>query len=723
LFDVQKLDGLLADLSEQAPVPEAVKSYARPEYARGMQFHFDYVARLGMSGRRVLDAGCGVGNWSLALAEHFGHVTSLEFNPDRLAFTRLAGEAAGVGLDLVHGSIEDLPFSDACFDGVFCNGVIFLTDYRQSMAELARVLKPGGMLYVSFDELAWWDHLILDRGPTEPQLLPMSCGMLVNHVADLLQAFALTDAGRTTSGKLFLVSAAVLGTLRSAIAQQKRVLHQLESLWMLRKPLWQILRRGQESIEEVRSHMHQLSASGRFFKSIVDSCERVFRFGTKEQRTVVSQDLLSFVQGKNILSTPRRGYCINREDMRDVAGGLGLDVIGLSAEGAVIVNPERPIAGGVYPTNWGVAEMLARKPDGQCAWMTSVYCRATGRAALSRFSSLIHDPVVTNTPVESAIGTAFWRHYRSALRRIDRSTVFENLIGEVCRGTASDEESFRSIYRFVQDAIFHHPLVQLVDEYGNTRQVSSLETLAAGIGRCGHAARVTCDLFQMAGYQARVTQLHKHVCCEVLFDGRWRVVDADAFKAGIRTTNDDGDWATLDELRAKPVLIDRVPAIGLQLAPYAAWSRGIGGLSVSGYTDVGLAWHRPYVSYLYFGGAPRRPPPPPSINYKRYLDRVVLKAEAVAVGVQRVRVAVGTRSRGWTYGDFPDDAYLEASDDSTASLELAPEDICKGVSIQVPPITLYVNVSSLDEYQMSNQPIWVWPGDELTIPFSEGTTL
>jgi ubiquinone/menaquinone biosynthesis C-methylase UbiE len=698
------------DLVEHAPVPVAVKVYARTEYARGVQFHRDYVARLGMSGQRVLDAGCGVGNWSLALSQYFRQVTSLELDLDRLAFTRYVGEVSGVTLELVYGSIEDLPFAESSFDAVFCRGVIFLTDYRQSMAELTRVLKPGGMLYISFEELAWWDHLILERGATEPELVSMSCGMLSNHIADLLQAYLMTYAGQTITGKLLLAGAVALRALHSYGR-----LRQLKALWILRKPIWHILRRSQEAVGQAHIDIQQLRSLDRFINSIADSSERVIRFGTHEQQLTLSQDLLSFVQGKDVITIPRRGYCINREDMHDAAERFGLDVIGLSAEGAIVVNAEHATPGGVYPTNWGCAEMLVRKPDGECAWLKPSFVRANAKAAAVRFSSLIPNTIVSNAPAKTDIGSLLWRYYQSATRSINHPAALQHLVTDASKGLRNTEDRFRAVYRLTQNAVFHHPLVQLVDDEGNAARVGSVEILAAGIGRCGHAARVACDLYQAAGYQARMLQLHKHLCCEVFFDGRWRLVDADAFKAGIWLTNEEGDWATLEELRKTPSLIDRVPAIGLQLAPSADWSLGIGGMTVTGYTDVGLAWHRPYVSYLYFGGSPKSPPHPPVLSCRREGDQLVLKTHNVETGVQRVRIEVGVHSRGWSYHDYPDEGYLKRCDKSIAGLELTPEEILRGVSIRVPPTVLFVNVSSLDEYQLNTHDFWVWPGNELTI--------
>jgi len=123
-----------------------------------------YAARLKQYGfighTRVLDAGCGFGQWSLALAEANGHVTAVDTAGDRLHFLRTLARVLGLAnMDIRWARIEALPFGDGRFDAAFCYGVIFLTRWRESLAELTRVLRPGGILYLNANGLGWYKHL------------------------------------------------------------------------------------------------------------------------------------------------------------------------------------------------------------------------------------------------------------------------------------------------------------------------------------------------------------------------------------------------------------------------------------------------------------------------------------------------------------------------------------------------------------------------------------
>src|SRR5688572_5409739 len=97
-------------------------------------------------GKRVLDAGCGHGRYLDAFAAMGARVVGIDAGR--------GPELSGRRLDdprvtLVQGSVLRLPFRDASFDLVFSDGVIHHTpDARAAFVELARVVRPGGALYV-----------------------------------------------------------------------------------------------------------------------------------------------------------------------------------------------------------------------------------------------------------------------------------------------------------------------------------------------------------------------------------------------------------------------------------------------------------------------------------------------------------------------------------------------------------------------------------------------
>lgn len=134
-------------------------------YGSGLPVYARRLAAAGFSGReRVLDAGCGFGQWSLALAGMNAQVVGLDIFQDRVDFVRDAAAALGLGnLQVERGSIEELPFGEQDFDAVYCYGTIFLTRWRRSLAELCRVLKPGGTIYLNANGIGWYKHLWINE--------------------------------------------------------------------------------------------------------------------------------------------------------------------------------------------------------------------------------------------------------------------------------------------------------------------------------------------------------------------------------------------------------------------------------------------------------------------------------------------------------------------------------------------------------------------------------
>lgn len=103
----------------------------------------------------VLDAGCGFGQWSFALAETAKSVEAIDTDEDRIqAAERLGKDIPNVNFRTA--SLEDLPFEDESFDGVFCYSTIYYTDVCRSLKELCRVLRKGGYIYVSSNGLGWY---------------------------------------------------------------------------------------------------------------------------------------------------------------------------------------------------------------------------------------------------------------------------------------------------------------------------------------------------------------------------------------------------------------------------------------------------------------------------------------------------------------------------------------------------------------------------------------
>lgn len=106
-------------------------------------------ATVELTGRKIVDVGCGEGNLVRLMTRHGGKVFGIECNPAQL---EKAHAQKPVGDEVYHaGRAEALPFDDASIDlVVFFNSLhhVDIDTMPQALTEAARVLKVGGQVYI-----------------------------------------------------------------------------------------------------------------------------------------------------------------------------------------------------------------------------------------------------------------------------------------------------------------------------------------------------------------------------------------------------------------------------------------------------------------------------------------------------------------------------------------------------------------------------------------------
>mmetsp|Transcript_53340 Transcript_53340/g.95734 ORF Transcript_53340/g.95734 Transcript_53340/m.95734 type:complete len:293 (+) Transcript_53340:69-947(+) len=97
---------------------------------------------------RILDAGCGGGLVSNALAARGDYkIEAVDLSAEALEFARVEAGKAKLEVNFQKGSLYELPFADEGFDAVIVSDVLeHLHDLPKALAEIKRVLRPGGLL-------------------------------------------------------------------------------------------------------------------------------------------------------------------------------------------------------------------------------------------------------------------------------------------------------------------------------------------------------------------------------------------------------------------------------------------------------------------------------------------------------------------------------------------------------------------------------------------------
>ena len=111
-----------------------------------------------LTGRRVLEVGCGTGRFLAALGGR-AKAWGLDPSPEMLEMARRRAHGAGLKL----GTAEELPFKDGWFERAAMWLVVHLLDRPRAYAELHRVLAPDGRLVIATFDPTYFDDFWLNH--------------------------------------------------------------------------------------------------------------------------------------------------------------------------------------------------------------------------------------------------------------------------------------------------------------------------------------------------------------------------------------------------------------------------------------------------------------------------------------------------------------------------------------------------------------------------------
>ena len=123
-----------------------VARYMNPPLDTAYPLEFAFAVLGDVSGKTILDFGCGSGENSLLLARRGAHVIGVDISTAllSLASRRLALNGVGDSAQFVVGSAHDLPLRDGSVDAVLGIAILHHVDLEAAAREIRRVLKPGG---------------------------------------------------------------------------------------------------------------------------------------------------------------------------------------------------------------------------------------------------------------------------------------------------------------------------------------------------------------------------------------------------------------------------------------------------------------------------------------------------------------------------------------------------------------------------------------------------
>lgn len=656
------------------------KDFVAMEFGPGLDYYVGRLDRLCLRGGRVLDAGCGMGQWSLALSRRFARVDGVEINAKRLAIaSHVAGAAEARNLFFHRASIERLPFAAGVFDAVFCYGVIMFVDVAAALAEFCRVLAPGGRVYCCLNADGWSRYLADDMGRDKPAV--RAAGLDTLYTTYWRRAFA--------------------DGLAAALALQEPLRRLLDAAGeAAAAALLDATPQGRRLAAQVRASCGEAYA-GRF---------------ARDGRACVA-DAARFERSLQ----PTRAYM--PEEFKALAEQAGFADFQWHGEGLLVADWRLPPLAPKYPEAFAgktaVWECTLAKP--QTAWEAPRPEYFLRRARAAFLCPAYVEPAAACVRANGRQPQYPPRLYAEAQARARRAgpDFLAGLARCVTARARGEEEAFVALYAFVQQAVFRDPVCQPVDAAGDP--AAPLVTLFTGRGRCGHAARLLLALCGHAGLEGRILQLERHVAAEIRVDGVWALADADAFKNGVLPRDGEGGLLTRETLRAQPWRIDAAAPTGWMVLPGDPATRGVFGHAATGYVDALPPQERGPLSRYYAPGSGGALPSLPRIDafacdggearLSWTASRFSPEAGETVLGY---RVAVRSRPRGWEYGGidpafrFPD--------------EIAPADVCDvetdacRLSFALPPGVgrLYAEVTPVTARSRAFG-LYLWPSPEAAL--------
>jgi hypothetical protein len=196
-------------------------------------------------------------------------------------------------------------------------------------------------------------------------------------------------------------------------------------------------------------------------------------------------------------------------------------------------------------------------------------------------------------PFEENTRTTFDFDYLDAvtarLKDVPRGLTLTRLMENLSRGAANDIVVYERLMFFCQTVSWNFMTRQPVHRRPNGVIVSDpILLLDMHEMRCGHIARVVCDLAMAYGWRARLVQLAGHVTAEVEIDGRWLLADADVFGGGVIPRLPNGDYGSVAEFSEHPDWLDK---------PFSYLDSTI---MFPSYRKNSIPGALPYPSYYYF---------------------------------------------------------------------------------------------------------------------------
>ncbi len=140
------------------------KSYASAQLSRSIDFYSNRLKQIGFVNKEnILDIGCGIGQWSLALSKLNKNIFAVDINEKRLEFGRELNKIHNQKISFQKKSMDELEFEKK-FDAIFCYGAFMFSDMPKTLKTFKSCLNRDGKIYLNFNNFGWYLNLLFNKG-------------------------------------------------------------------------------------------------------------------------------------------------------------------------------------------------------------------------------------------------------------------------------------------------------------------------------------------------------------------------------------------------------------------------------------------------------------------------------------------------------------------------------------------------------------------------------
>lgn len=663
------------------------------EFSHGYQNLLNMINKLNFKGENVLDVGCGVGNWSIPLSEVFKKVVAIDKNRERLKIAKKIFKHFNLNITTKRLDIEKkLPFKENSFDLIFCNGVIFLTNYKKTINNLIKYLKPNGFLYFTFNEIGWWKFLINHRMKFESRSFKkMVDNQILNSLKNILDQSNYDSSLRSTIGLILLT---VINNLK-----HKKAFFRIFFLILKINKIISIYRNRKEhdSTEKL--------------DKIVDKWKFLFKYAIinfdKEEFNDLKNVINNFLNDKFTHYECKGGFFISYEQIREFISQTELKLISILKQNDTLLNADfNESISKIYEDSKDIYEVICmkelRKPISLKFFIDN--SRQVAKNVNKQFSSSL----VSNDFKNNDEFLNFSKKLQTLSSSFNEKYFFKDLSNEIKK--IKTNNLFFNTYFFLQQSLFHHPFFCKRMNDGSVCN-NPVAILLSGFTQCSQASHLAYEFYKFLGFKSKKYKLNNHHICIVYYKNKWRYVDIDYFKAGIYPKNEKGDWLSIDEAQKNPEILDYYPAIGMQISPKSLQSKNLYGETVLGYTDTGLSWNKKFYS-CFISKKNIRPPKPIKLKIERIKKKVCInfleKPDSIFV-----QIYISKRSRDWNYSDYPDNRFLKKGYSEIYNKKIISDKLSNEILIDLdnPKDNYYLNYVT----GYTNKKAYYWPSEEIII--------